>query len=535
MNKLISYRRGLLLCAVGASLVALAACNSLTGINDLKVGAEPIGTAGTGGTGNAGTGGDAGAGNGPTAGAAGSVVDPPGGAKLGEACSANCEEGLVCIFGLCRTSCETDAGCPGAGAACLTDTTATPARGGCRFPTEKCATGGPAPTPPLVCGPGDDGFVRTACQSAQQCRQDQHCIQGSCIGPDEVGTAWGKCGDAGKTCVGKKLSLCDVGNVAGAATADCDSAALCSASITGDGRTCAACLPGEARCGVDGTSSAVSAEKCTANLTGFDADVCGGANPAQCNPTTAQCESIVVDAHEVTREEYAQFLVDVGTPTNTGNKKLFPAACGANNLTPDTACLAKPVVCKDPTACAKHPQVCVDWCDAFAYCASKGQHLCGKIGTGAMVPFDDFANPGVDEWTNACSVGGRFAFGLDLSSAGGFDALNDGPKCNARNGSDNTTAAVDDQRFANCGHKALGYEHERNLLGNVREWENSCKKTADAGGPDDLCHTRGASFAVKDAQNQDVKVTDIQCDKGLELSRSLTAPDLGFRCCGTPQ
>jgi formylglycine-generating enzyme len=532
MNKLLSYRRGLLLSVtVGAGLVALAACNSLTGVNDLKVDSS-AGTAGTNAAG-AGTGGDAGGGNGPAAGAAGSVVDPPGGAKLGEACSADCVEGLVCAFGLCRTPCETDAGCPGAGAACLTDTSASPARGGCRFPSETCAAGGPPPPAPLVCGPGDDGFVRTACQTGQQCRSDQHCIQGSCIGPDEVGTAWGKCGDAGKTCVGPKLTACDVGTTAGTVLNNCDSADLCKASIAGTATTCAACLPSESRCAVDGSTQVVAGAKCNANLSGFDSTDCVAAT-SQCNPTTGLCVAIPVDAHEVTQAEYAAFVTAVGT--DQSNPALFPAACAANKLAPDTACLADATVCDQPGDCDKHPQVCVDWCDAFAYCASKGQHLCGKIGTGAMVPFDDFDKPGVDEWTNACTVGGRFDYAVDFTDGKAFAGLTDGQKCNLRFGGTNTTVAVDDAKYNNCGHQAKGYETERHLLGNVREWENSCKKVATA--PDasmsDLCHTRGASFAEKDAAGQQVSLTAMRCDKGPELARAGVAPDLGFRCCGTP-
>lgn len=530
MNKVLSYRRGLLLAS--SLVVVLAACNSITGVNDLKVGLDTAaaGTGGAAGAGGANTG--AGAGGDGVSGAAGSVVDPQGGAKLGEACSSSCVEGLVCLFGKCRTPCESDAGCPGTnGEACLTDTTSSPARGGCRFPSETCKAGDPAPVPPLVCGPGDDGFARTACQSAQQCRADQHCIQGSCISPTESVTKWGKCGEPGKTCVGANLTACDVGATPGSVNSSCASAELCQASIPGTGTTCAVCSPSQARCGVDGSTNAVSADKCNANLSGFDSTECTGAT-SQCNPTTAQCLAIPVDAHEVTRGEYAAFVTTVGA--DTSNTKLFPAACVGNVITPDAGCMAGPTVCKDPTDCAQHPQVCVDWCDAFAYCASRGQHLCGKIGTGAMVPFDDFADPGVDEWSNACTVGGRFEFGLDFADGKNFAGQTDGQKCNLRFGGTGTTVPVD--TLPNCGHKAVGYETERHMLGNVREWENSCKKEASASGAgsSDLCHTRDVSFAEKDEKGQQVTIDAMRCANGPDVVRSHVAPDLGFRCCGNP-
>jgi len=37
----------------------------------------------------------------------------------------------------------------------------------------------------------------------------------------------------------------------------------------------------------------------------------------------------------------------------------------------------------DGPSCGKHPQVCVDWCDAYSCCESIGKRLCGAIGSGS--------------------------------------------------------------------------------------------------------------------------------------------------------
>jgi hypothetical protein len=54
-------------------------------------------------------------------------------------------------------------------------------------------------------------------------------------------------------------------------------------------------------------------------------------------------------------------------------------------------------------------QVCVDWCDAHAYCKPVGKRLCGKIGGGPNL-YADYASASSSEWYRACSSGGSFTY-----------------------------------------------------------------------------------------------------------------------------
>jgi len=75
-----------------------------------------------------------------------------------------------------------------------------------------------------------------------------------------------------------------------------------------------------------------------------------------------------IDSTEVTRDQYAAWLAT--TPT-------LPASTDANcgwkstaSYNADATCMANnPTYVCQGTACGNHPQVCVDWCDAYAYCA----------------------------------------------------------------------------------------------------------------------------------------------------------------------
>lgn len=173
--------------------------------------------------------------------------------NLGSPCDASKPSGFcgggVCIAGLCRTKCETDANCKGS--VCLTEKSGEP--GGCRLPSEAFCSGTTTCTSQLLrCGL--DGTCRTPCTPSQPCpRNDQLCIEGACYGQLEgEGPEW-LCGGAGPgdlRCDGVKLQACDVGGLGWVDVGACATAALCAKSVASLSVTCTSpvCAVGEKRC-----------------------------------------------------------------------------------------------------------------------------------------------------------------------------------------------------------------------------------------------------------------------------------------------
>lgn len=214
-----------------------------------------------------------------------------------------------------------------------------------------------------------------------------------------------------------------------------------------------------------------------------------------------------IDSTEVTNYQYLRFLqaktsADGGTDTSGQD-----AWCSWNtSYEPEgMACVAH----FDAYVRPDHPVVCVDWCDAYAYCKWAGKHLCGKIGGGANA-YADPADPTKSQWFNACSKGGT----LTYPYGGTYSGL-------VCNGSDNGGAVT-----VPVGSKATcegGYAGLFDLSGNVSEWEDSCNGTA---GPDDACRLRGGSFRYG------LLVSSLRCDDAGTINRSISYnPEFGFRCC----
>jgi formylglycine-generating enzyme required for sulfatase activity len=208
-----------------------------------------------------------------------------------------------------------------------------------------------------------------------------------------------------------------------------------------------------------------------------------------------------IDATEVTRSQYGLWLAR--SPTISGQ----PSYCSWNSsYTPS---------CEWPAGTnGDHPVVCVDWCDAYAYCKGVGKRLCGKIGGGPNA-YDQNANASLSQWYRVCSSNGQYIYPYGNTY-----------KANTCNGVDapfGTTVAV--ASMSGCQSSVSGYTGVYDLSGNVHEWEDSCNGDS---GTSDLCHFRGGSYYDGSG------IVSLRCEIGGFGDRDNQYANLGFRCCSSP-
>jgi formylglycine-generating enzyme required for sulfatase activity len=207
-----------------------------------------------------------------------------------------------------------------------------------------------------------------------------------------------------------------------------------------------------------------------------------------------------IDQTEVPRSDYKTFLAAADTARYVG------PGCEADSTHSTTACeqtnansSAKITLADD------HPIVCVDWCDAWAYCEWAGKTLCQGNWTKE-------ADPTVSMFYSACSDGGQnpYPTGKNLDAQACNGAKN--PVTGCESGSC-TTAAVGTTA---CRTPEGAFD----LAGNVREWTAECSGTSATS----ECRARGGSMI-------DV---DLTCSsQGTSYRKQIGYPTVGFRCCAS--
>ncbi len=210
-----------------------------------------------------------------------------------------------------------------------------------------------------------------------------------------------------------------------------------------------------------------------------------------------------IDATEVTRGQYRAWLAT--RPSFAGQ----PAACSSNrSFLPDATCGNADEVCQAGDF-RSHPVVCVDWCDAEAYCRAAGKHLCGSLAGGSLgyFEYDDVAR---SQWLNACESGGSQPFPYGSEPRAGA--------CNTAESDVGSTWPVG--ASTDCQSPVAGYAGVFDLSANVWEWEDACN---DAQKPA-VCRVRGGSYRQA--------ASDTACQLGTSYwARLESSPRVGFRCC----
>lgn len=210
-----------------------------------------------------------------------------------------------------------------------------------------------------------------------------------------------------------------------------------------------------------------------------------------------------VDSTEVTQAQYQTFLdATAGVVSQT-------SACSWN------LSLAPTVNCFDPVKNPNKPVVCVDWCDAHAYCAWAGKRLCGGLGggPGGGKPLEKL------EWYVACSKNATRVYPYGASYEQG--------NCNdAYSGHD---ALVDVGTNPKC---VGGFDGVFDMSGNALEWVDVCSD----GDENAECQARGGAFGEGDPavdSSIDPSFAHLRCFSSdtFHPTRASSGEWVGFRCC----
>ncbi len=220
-----------------------------------------------------------------------------------------------------------------------------------------------------------------------------------------------------------------------------------------------------------------------------DRPTCAGGQCTVRGPTMVAVGSYYVDSTEVTSAQYQDFL-----SAKAGDTSGQPSVCTWNTS------YAPAAGANPPT----DPVTNVNWCDAVAFCAWAGKHLCGAIGGGPLAT-GSVIDPTKGQWILACG------------GPNGADEPNPTAVCNASQGTGDLAPVAS---YTGCEGFDTGLF---DLSGNAAEWIDSCEGPGADGGATDTCYLLGGSFINETSYCNQVPDT---------YPRSGASYGFGFRCCG---
>jgi formylglycine-generating enzyme required for sulfatase activity len=225
-------------------------------------------------------------------------------------------------------------------------------------------------------------------------------------------------------------------------------------------------------------------------------------------PITTPAGTYAIDRFEVTVGDYQAFVAAASTdhlPSECAWKTSFDPAMSTAGGPRCPGWYTNALATNALTL----PMACVDWCDAFAYCAWAHKRLCGKIG-GGPAALANVADPSESQWYAACSAGGELEYPYGHTYEVGT--------CN--------DASINPEAVGSRPGCEGGFAGIFDMSGNVVEWEDACDTNPLNTAQRQTCAARGGAFYSGTAP------ADLACASAAMIAtRDSVGPGIGFRCC----